>query len=118
MRLISMQELKEKLDRGDPLKLVNALGEWEYRAQHIPGSLHFSTPEETLRGLGRDDEIVVHCSNPSCMASVALYQLLERNGYRNIRRFAGGLQEWEEAGYPLEGEMVDSQGDGPRTARD
>jgi hypothetical protein len=64
MRLISMQELKEKLDRGDPLKLVNALGEWEYRAKHIPGSLHFPTPEETLRGLGRDDEIVVHCSNP------------------------------------------------------
>jgi len=115
MRLISAQELKEKLDRGDPLQLVNALGDWEYRAQHIPGSLHFSTPEETLRALGRDDEIVVHCSNPSCMASVALYQLLERNGYRNVRRFAGGLQAWEEAGYPLEGETVDAQGDGPRT---
>jgi hypothetical protein len=27
MRLISAQELKEKLDRGDPLKLVNALGD-------------------------------------------------------------------------------------------
>ena len=65
MRLISAQALKEKLDRGDPLKLVNALGDWEYRAQHIPGSLHFSTPEETLRALGRDDEIVVHCSNRS-----------------------------------------------------
>jgi len=114
MRLISAQALKEKLDRGGPLKLVNALGDWEYRAQHIPGSLHFSTPEETLRELGRDDEIVVHCSNPSCMASVALYRLLERNGYRNVRRFAGGLEAWQEAGYPLEGEMVDAQGDGPR----
>ena len=115
MRLISAQELKEKLDRGDPLKLVNALGDWEYRASHIPGSLHFSTPEETLRGLGVDDEIVVHCSNPSCMASVALYQLLERNGYRNVRRFAGGLQEWQEAGFPLEGETVEAQGEKPRT---
>jgi 3-mercaptopyruvate sulfurtransferase SseA len=115
MRLISAQALKEKLDRGDPLKLVNALGDWEYRAAHIPGSLHFATHEETLRGLGRDDEIVVHCSNPSCMASVALYQLLERNGYRNLRRFAGGLQEWQQAGYPLEGTMVDSHGDRPRT---
>jgi rhodanese-related sulfurtransferase len=84
MRLISAQALKEKLDRGDPLKLVNALGEWEYRAAHIPGSLHFATHEEALRGLGQDDEIVVHCSNPSCMASVALYQLLERNGYRTF----------------------------------
>jgi hypothetical protein len=42
MRLISAHELKEKLDRGDPLKLVNALGDWEYQAAHIPGSLHFS----------------------------------------------------------------------------
>jgi rhodanese-related sulfurtransferase len=115
MRLISVQELKEKLDGGDPIKLVNALGDWEYRAAHIPGSLHFATPEETLRKLDRDDEIIVHCSNPSCMASVALYQLLERNGYRNLRRFAGGLQEWQQAGYRLEGEMVDAQGDRPGT---
>jgi rhodanese-related sulfurtransferase len=115
MRLISAQELKEKLDRGDPIKLVNALGDWEYQAAHIPGSLHFSTPAETLNGLGRDDEIVVHCSNPSCTASVVLYQFLERNGYRNLRRFAGGLHEWREAGYPLEGTMVEAQGDAPRT---
>jgi rhodanese-related sulfurtransferase len=115
MRLISAQALKENLDRGDPIKLVNALGDWEYRAAHIPGSLHFATPEEALRKLDRDDEIVVHCSNPSCMASVALYQLLERNGYRNLRRFAGGLQEWQQAGYRLEGAMVDAQGDRPRT---
>jgi rhodanese-related sulfurtransferase len=104
MRLISAQEPKEKLDHGDPLKLVNALGEGEYRAAHIPGSLHFSSSKEALRVLDRDDEIVVHCSNPSCMASVALYQFLERNGYRNLHRFAGGLQEWQQAGYPLEGE--------------
>ena len=51
MRLISAQALKEKLDRGDPVKLVNALGDWEYRAAHVPGSLHFATPEETLRKL-------------------------------------------------------------------
>jgi rhodanese-related sulfurtransferase len=73
------------------MKLVNALGDWEYQAAHIPGSLHFSTPEETLKALDQDDEIVVHCSNPSGLASVALYQFLERNGYRNLRRLAGGL---------------------------
>ena len=35
MRLISVQELKEKLDRGDPIKLVNALGDWEYRVAGV-----------------------------------------------------------------------------------
>ena len=49
------------------------------------------------------------------MASVALYQLLERNGYRNLRGFVGSLQEWQQAGYPLEGAMVDAQSDTPGT---
>jgi 3-mercaptopyruvate sulfurtransferase SseA len=34
------------------------------------------------------------------------YQLLTRMGYKNIRRYAGGIEEWEEAGYPLEGSFV------------
>jgi rhodanese-related sulfurtransferase len=109
-RLISPQELKEKLDHGDSLKLVNALTGWEYRAAHIPGSLHFPNSQETLQGLDRDDEIVVHCTNSSGMASVALYQLLERNGFRNLRHLAGGLQAWQEAGYPLEGTVVEARG--------
>ena len=37
------------------------------------------------------------------------------NGYWNLRRFAGGLQEWQQAGYRLEGEMVDARGDRPGT---
>jgi hypothetical protein len=37
--LISCEELKEKLGRGDDFKLVMVSGEWEYRAKHIPGSL-------------------------------------------------------------------------------
>ena len=34
--LISSEELKEKLDRGDDFKLVMSLGEWEYKAKHPP----------------------------------------------------------------------------------
>jgi hypothetical protein len=35
MNVISREELKEKLDRGDKFKLVNALGEWAFNAKHI-----------------------------------------------------------------------------------
>ena len=106
MRLIDREELKGKLDRGDDFKLVMALGEWAYRAKHIPGSLHFNTIEESLRALDRSDEIVVYCANPDCPASVAAYHGLTGQGYTNVRRYAGGLADWEDAGYPLEGEMV------------
>ena len=109
MKLISREELKAKLDRGDDVKLVFALGEWAYRAKHIPGSLHFKTPEEGMQHLHKNDEIVVYCSWVRCIASISAYNILVGSGYENVRRFAGGIVEWEEAGYPLEGEMAEAK---------
>jgi rhodanese-related sulfurtransferase len=106
VNLISKEELKTKIERGDDFKLVFVLGEWHYRAKHIPGSLHIDTPEKGIDKLRKDDEIVVYCSNPTCIASQYAYNLLESNGYKNIKRYAGGIEDWERAGYPLEGEMV------------
>ena len=31
---------------------------------------------------------------------------LVRRGYRNVRRYSGGLLDWEDAGLPLEGEYA------------
>lgn len=106
MKLISREDLKRKLDGGEDFRLVMVLGEWAYRAKHIPGSLHFDTIEEGLQALDRQEEIVVYCSNVDCVASVSAYRLLTHNGFTNVRRYAGGLEDWEAAGYPLEGEFV------------
>jgi rhodanese-related sulfurtransferase len=103
VRTIERDELKEKLARGDRVKLVMTLTEWAFRAKHIPGSLHFNTPAEMLAALERNDEIIVYCSNPECLASVAAYHRLLEHGYTNVRRYAGGLVDWENAGLPLEG---------------
>jgi rhodanese-related sulfurtransferase len=56
--------------------------------------------------LNPSDEIIIYCSNPSCIASIIGYQLLTRMGYKNVRRYAGGIEDWKEAGYPLEGSFV------------
>ena len=106
VRTISREELRDKLARGDRFKLVMTLNEWAFRAKHIPGSLHFNNSEEMLAALGKDEEIVVYCSNVSCLGSVSAYYHLVDHGYTNVRRFAGGLIEWEDAGLPLEGEWV------------
>jgi rhodanese-related sulfurtransferase len=106
MKLICREELKQKLERGDRFQLVMALGDWQYRAKHIPGSLHFATPQEALAELSQDDEIVVYCSSYDCSASVIAYEYLVHHGYTHVRRYAGGILDWEEAGYQLEGEMV------------
>jgi rhodanese-related sulfurtransferase len=104
--LIGTEELKEKLERGDDFKLVMVLGEWEYRTKRIPGSLRVSTPEEGLEALDPDDEIVLYDSGPSCPACRMACRFLKAHGYGRVLRYGGGLQEWESAGYPLEGEYV------------
>jgi rhodanese-related sulfurtransferase len=106
VRTISREDLQAKLARGDQFKLVMTLNEWAFRAKHIPTSLHFNNSAEMLAALKKDDEIVVYCSNVSCLGSVAAYYHLVDHGYPHVRRFAGGLIEWEEAGLPLEGEWV------------
>lgn len=68
--------------------------------------MHIDTPEKGIEKLNTDDDIVVCCSNTTCAASMYAYKLLEENGYQYVRRYAGGIQDWEEAGYSLEGEMV------------
>ena len=103
IRTIGRDELKAKLERGDDFRLIMALNRWAFDAKHIPGSLRFDTPEELYASIGPDDEVVVYCSNVDCLASVALYRDLVRRGYRDVRRYAGGLLEWEDAGLPLEG---------------
>jgi len=106
VRTIERDELREKLARSDRLKLVMCLNEWAFLAKRIPGSIHFNTPAEMLAGLQKDDEIVVYCSNPECLASLAVYHRLADHGYTNVRRYAGGLVDWENAGLPLEGDWV------------
>lgn len=108
MNLISREELKEKLDRSDDFKLVCALSEWAYRAKHIPGSVHIDNPAKATELLDKSDEIVVYCSDVHCPASKYAYHLLTTGGYENVRRYAGGIIDWEDAGYPVEGEWAEA----------
>jgi len=103
IKTIEREELKSKLDAGSDIRLVMSLQRWAFEALHIPGSLHFDTPEELLAALDQDDEIIVYCSDPACVGSRFAYKKLVDNGYNNVRRYAGGLSDWQEAGYRLEG---------------
>jgi rhodanese-related sulfurtransferase len=103
IRTIGREELKAKLDRGDDFKLIMALNRWAYDAKHIPRSLHFDTPDELYAAVRPEDEVVVYCSNVDCLSSVALYRDLVKRGYQKVRRYSGGLLDWEDAGLPLDG---------------
>jgi rhodanese-related sulfurtransferase len=117
LTLISREQLRRKLERGDEFKLVMTLSGFAYSSKHIPSSLHFETAEEALAALDREDEIVVYCADVHCVASIYAYRLLEREGFTRLRRYVGGVADWEEAGYPLEGHTRDRTRPQARTAR-
>ena len=108
MRTITRQQLKARLDAGEDIKLVMTVGGWTFRARHIPGSLGFPSPRCALRELRCDDEIVVYSTNRHRHGPAAACQALEAHGYRDVSCYSGGLADWEDAGYPVEGDSVDS----------
>jgi rhodanese-related sulfurtransferase len=104
MQTITIEDLQAKMDRGDDFKLVMTLAEWAYQMSHIPGSININNMEQAQDLLDPEDDIVVYCSDTNCLASRAAYHYLTKNGFTNVRRFSGGLVEWQAAGLPLEGE--------------
>jgi rhodanese-related sulfurtransferase len=103
LRLITREELKRELDERDDVRLVCALREYAFKAMHIPGSIHVDTLEKAAQLLHRDDHIVVYCTNVNCPASIGLYHQLVSDGYSDVQRYAGGIEDWELGGYVLEG---------------
>jgi rhodanese-related sulfurtransferase len=64
--LISRDELKAKMDRGDRFTLVEALPEEAYRDSHLPGAVN--VPYDRVREVAperlpdKDADIVVYCA--------------------------------------------------------
>jgi len=106
MDLISRDELKAALDEGADLKLVMTLGDFGFQAKHIPGSLQLKSAKDAVAMLDKDEAIVVYCSDQHCAASPRAYYTLVNAGYRNVRRYAGGIADWDDAGLPIEGKMA------------
>jgi rhodanese-related sulfurtransferase len=108
METIGRQELKAKLDANQDIKLVMTIGGWTFRARHIPGSLNFPSPDRALQTLRCDDEIILYSVSNDRQDTRAAFDALTAHGYRNVRCYQGGLADWDDADYPVEGTSVDS----------
>ena len=98
---ISLNELYDKLERCDIFLMVMAMDEPRFQKAHIEGSVSWDSLESTMDQIDRDSEIVVYCTGPDCVASKLRAAHLLALGFTNVRRFAGGLTEWSDAGLPI-----------------
>ena len=101
VRILGIEELKAKLDRGDEFVFVMAMDQRRFEKAHIAGSISYDTFEAQVAALDRSVEVVFYCTNPACVASRVRAAMLVEEGFSKVARFAGGLADWDAAGLPI-----------------
>ncbi|MFN7915756.1 MAG: molybdopterin-synthase adenylyltransferase MoeB [Vicinamibacterales bacterium] len=91
---ISAVELKQRLDRGDKLVIVDVREPNEYQINRIPGSQLIPLGEIPRRyaELDPEDEIVVQCKMGGRSAKAADY--LRTVGFKRVLNLKGGILDW------------------------
>ena len=98
MKNISVEELKQKMDSGEKVNLIDCREPHEYEAANLGGRLiplgKIQTMQvEEIEDL-KDEEVIVHCrsGHRSMMACMVLDQL----GFKNTYNVTGGILAWQE----------------------
>ena len=86
--------------------LVDARVGSEYDEAHIPGALNVPYDrlidyyDKLVDLVPMDATVVCYCQSVSCDLSDNLAQELRLMGYERVLVYRGGIDEWEEAGFP------------------
>ena len=98
-------DLKEALDRNDPVVVVDGRSAEAYAREHIPGAVNLPHREigaETTAALDRSRLYVCYCDGIGCNASTKTALKLLGLGFE-VRELMGGLDWWKRDGYATEG---------------
>lgn len=95
MKTILPKELKERLDRGDKIFLVDVREEHERAICHIGGELiPLGQLSERSSEIPCDQEVVVYCRSGG--RSGQAIEFLQRLGYSNLTNLTGGVLRWSD----------------------
>lgn len=92
---ITPEELKQKLDAGDRLTLLDVREPWEFQAAHIAGAKHIpmgEVPSRAHQELDPDEHIVVVCHHGVRSLNVANW--LRQQGFEKAQSVRGGIDHW------------------------
>ncbi|MBI4544869.1 MAG: molybdopterin-synthase adenylyltransferase MoeB [Gemmatimonadetes bacterium] len=93
---LTATELKERLDRGEPLTIIDVREPFEWEIANLAGYgarlIPLAQVAERMSELDADQEIVLHCRSGSRSAR-ALRQL-RAGGFRRLWNLKGGILAW------------------------
>ena len=98
MKNITVEELKQKMDSGEKINLIDVREPHEYEEANLGGRLFplgkiQTMQTEELEPL-KDEEVIVHCR--SGKRSVMACMILEQLGFTNTYNVEGGILAWQE----------------------
>jgi rhodanese-related sulfurtransferase len=103
--LITREELQAAINAGT-VTVVDALGGEYWAKQHLPGAVPLVLADVDAEASAllpdRDAAIVTYCSNPACANSGQVADRLTALGYTDVRKYKEGIQDWTDAGLPVE----------------
>ncbi|MEV6524606.1 rhodanese-like domain-containing protein [Longispora sp. NPDC051575] len=103
--LITREDLAAAIE-ARAVTVLDALGAAYHAQRHLPGALPLAPGDVATHAADllpdRDAAIVTYCSNPSCPNSGQVADRLTALGYTNVRKYREGIEDWAEAGLPLE----------------
>jgi molybdopterin/thiamine biosynthesis adenylyltransferase/rhodanese-related sulfurtransferase len=90
----TVEELKQRLDKGDKVFILDVRNVEEFQICRIPGSVLLPLPELPQRfgELDPGKEMVVHCK--SGMRSQKAIQFLRQQGFTKLKNLKGGILAW------------------------
>ncbi len=109
MARISPEELKQKLDRHEPVTVIDLRHSLDFLPEPytIPGAIRI--PMEDLdkrnREIPREQEVVLYCTCPNEASSAMTAIKLRKYGVTRVRPLQGGFHTWRRLGFPVESEF-------------
>ena len=91
---IAPAELKQSLDRGERVLLIDVREPWEYDISRIAGSklIPMGSIPANLQALDGEEPVVCYCHHGMRSLDVAVW--LRGQGVENVRSLAGGIDRW------------------------
>lgn len=98
MTNITVEELKQRIDSGEKINLIDCREPHEYEQANLGGKLvplgKIQTMQiEELEDL-KDEEVIIHCR--SGQRSMMACLMLDSMGFKNTVNVTGGILAWQE----------------------
>lgn len=96
MQTITPAEIKQRLEQGEKLDIIDVREDEEVALGMIPGAIHIPLMQlpERLTEIPQNGETILVCRSGG--RSSRAYEYLEAQGLKHLKNMTGGMLSWDQ----------------------